>query len=132
MDKQLEMTAELRRARGWILGVGLVGFGFDMLWLFVINSNLPRSIQMQFTMYSVIVLGFFIAMWVLARWKPVLACALALAGFWALQLYVASQNGASIFQGILIKVLFTLALIKGIKSANRAERLKKELSQIFG
>jgi hypothetical protein len=133
MDKQLEMTTELRRARGWILGVGIVMFAFDMIYLYALHSNdLADPIKARIAMYSLGVLAFFIAMFFLCWWRPVLACVLALCGFWALHIYLAMNDGTTIFQGILMKVLFTLALIRGIKSANRAEQLKKELAQVFG
>ncbi|HMG22162.1 MAG TPA: hypothetical protein VK607_12615 [Kofleriaceae bacterium] len=132
-DKQLEMTKELSRARGWILGVGIVMFVVDMVMIHAVyGDKLPGDYKTRITILSAAVLAFFIGMWVLARYKPVLACVLALCGFWGLQFYVASQDGASLFQGIVLKVLFTLALIRGIKSANRAEQLKKELAQVFG
>jgi hypothetical protein len=133
MDKQLEMTTELRRARGWILGVGILMFAFDMIYLYGLHSNdIPDPIKARVAMYSLAVLTFFIVMFFLCGWRPVVACVLALCGFWALQIYLALNDGTAIFQGILMKVLFTLALIRGIKSANRAEQLKKELAQVFG
>lgn len=132
MDRQLEMTRELRRARGWILGVGLAMFAFDMIYLYALHADdIPDPIKAEVAMYSLGVLTFFIAMFFLCWWRPVLACVLALCGFWALQAYLAFNDGTSIFQGILMKVLFTLALVRGIKSANRAEQLKNELGQVF-
>lgn len=70
-------------------------------------------------------------MFFLARVKPVLGCVLALVAFWGIQLYAAAQPGGSIAQGILVKILFTAALIKGIKSASRAEQLQSELGKVF-
>jgi hypothetical protein len=132
MDKQLEMTAELRKARTWIIAVGIIMFTIDMFMLHVLyGDRLPSAVKNQLMMYDVVILAFFIAMWALAKYKPVVACVLALCGFWALHLYLASQNSSSLYQGIIMKVLFTLALIRGIKSANRAEQLKKELAQVF-
>ena len=132
MDKQLEMTQELRRARGWILGVGIVMFVVDMVMIWAVyGDRLPSAFKSRLMMYDAVILGFFIAMWVLARYKPVLACVLALCGFWAVHIYVATIDATSIGQGILMKILFTLALIRGIKSANRAEQLKRELAQVF-
>lgn len=132
MDKQLEMTAELRRARGWILGVGVVMFAFNMVWLYVLyGDRYPDDVKARAAMYLTAIFAFFVAMWLLAKFRPVLACVLALCGFWGLYAYLAVHDGASISQGILMKVLFTLALIRGIKSANRAEHLKKELAQVF-
>ena len=133
MDKQLEMTTELRKARTWILAVGLIMFTLDMIMLYVVyGDRLPSEARNQLMMYDVIILAFFIGMWALAKVKPVVACVLALCGFWGLHLYLATLDGSSLFQGILMKILFTLALIRGIKSANRAEQLKRELEQVFG
>jgi hypothetical protein len=132
MDKQLEMTAELRKARTWIIAVGIIMFVIDMVVLNVLyGDRLPDAVKSRFMMYDVVILGFFVGMWVVAKYKPVVGCVLALCGFWALHLYVASQDPSSLSQGIIMKVLFTLALIRGIKSANRAEQLKRELAQVF-
>src|SRR5262245_23121224 len=119
MDKQVEMTTELRRARGWILGVGIVMLGFNLLLLYVVNGEAyPEDVKARAAMFLLGIFTFFLLMWLLAGWRPVLACVLALCGFWGLYLYLAIQDGTSILQGIVMKVLFTLALIRGIKSAN--------------
>jgi hypothetical protein len=132
MDKQVEMTTELRRARGWILGVGTVMLVFNLLAIHVVNGErLPDEIKTRASAYVFGIFMFFLAMWWLAGRRPVLACVLALLGFWGLALYMTMDSGSSILQGIVMKVLFTLALIRGIKSANRAEQLKRELSQVF-
>jgi hypothetical protein len=133
MDKQLEMTTELRKARTWILAVGLIMFTIDVIMVYAVyGDRLPSAAKSQLMMYDAVILAFFIAMWVVAKYKPVLACVLALCGFWGLHLYLATIDGTSLFQGILMKVLFTLALIRGIKSANRAQQLKNELEEVFG
>jgi hypothetical protein len=132
MDKQLEMTTELRKARTWIIAVGIIMFAIDMILLNVVyGDRLPSDYKSRLMMYDVVILAFFIGMWVLAKYKPVVACVLALCGFWALHLYLASVDVSTLRQGIVMKVLFTLALIRGIKSANRAEQLKQELSKVF-
>lgn len=133
MDKQLEMTQELRKARNWIIIVGLLMFVVDMFVVFVIyGDRLSFEVRNRVVIFDLIILGYFVAMWLLAKYKPVIACVLALCGFWGLHIYLASVDGTSIFQGIVIKILFTLALIRGIKSANRAEQLKRELEHVFG
>jgi hypothetical protein len=130
MDKQVEMTTELRRARGWILGVGTVMLVYNLVAIHVVNAQLPGEIKTRATAYVLGIFMFLLAMWWLAGRRPVLACVLALLGFWGLALYM-TMDGSSILQGIVMKVLFTLALIRGIKSANRAEQLKRELAQVF-
>lgn len=133
MDKQVEMTTELRRARGWILGVGVVMFGFNMLSLYVVNAALfPAEVKARAALVLLGILAFFVAMWLLAGRRPVLACVLALCGFWGLCVFLAVAYGTSVLDGMVMKVLFTLALIRGIKNASRAEELKRELAQVFG
>jgi peptidoglycan/LPS O-acetylase OafA/YrhL len=132
MDKQVEMTTELRRARGWILGVGTVMLVYNLVAIHVVNgARIPDEIKTRATAYMLGIFMFLLAMWWLAGRRPVLACVLALLGFWGLALYMAMDDGSSILQGIVVKVLFTLALIRGIKSASRAEQLKRELAQVF-
>jgi hypothetical protein len=132
MDKQLEMTTELRKARNWIIAVGIIMFVIDMIVLNVVyGDRLPSEIKSRLMMYDVGILAFFVGMWALAKHKPVVACVLALCGFWALHLYLATQDPSSLYKGVIMKILFTLALIRGIKSANRAEQLQKELAQVF-
>jgi len=133
MDKQLEMTTELRKARNWILAVGVIMFVMDFIMVNVVYGDQLTSEGKWLVMkLSGLVFAYFIGMYVLARFKPVAACVLALVGFWGLHLYLASIDPKSLAQGIILKILFTLALIKGIKSANRAEQLKRELAEVFG
>lgn len=134
--KQLELTQELRRARNWILGVGILMVVVDQILFAVMvpsyaPSDLVREARNQLFLIDGLVLAFFVGMYFLARVKPVLGCVLALIGFWGVQLWAASQEGGSITNGIIVKVLFTMALIKGIKSASRAEQLQSELGKVF-
>ena len=134
--KQLELTQELRRARNWILGVGILMVVVDqILFAVLVPAGAPEDLvskaRNQLFMIDGIVLAFFVGMYFLARVKPVIGCVLALIGFWGIQLWAASQDGGSITNGIIVKVLFTMALIKGIKSASRAEQLQSELGKVF-
>lgn len=135
--KQLELTQELRRARNWILGVGIMMVVFDQIMFQVevskYNASGPLVDELRNKLFLIdgIVLAFFVGMFFLAKAKPVIACVLALIAFWGIQIWAASESGGSIFQGIIVKVLFTLALIRGIKSASRAEQLQSELGKVF-
>jgi hypothetical protein len=138
--KQAEMTRELRTARIWLIVVGLIQFTFDMVQLHVLNmptglgdATDPRlvAIRNEYTIYAAILLAVFIALWFFSKQKPKLCLILALVVFWGVHLYVIAQNPEAAKQGIIIKILFTAALIKGIKSASRSEELSKELGKVF-
>jgi hypothetical protein len=136
MDKRQEMTQELRRARGWILAVGIIMVVTDQIVFAVsIPSGADPAIVSHYRnllfLIDGIVLAFFIGMWFLARKKPVLGCTLALVAFWGIQIYNASDDPSSLGKGILLKVLFTIALVKGIQSAKKAENLAAELGAVF-
>jgi hypothetical protein len=139
--KRAELTQELRRARGWILGVGIMMVVFDQIMFQIevskydLSGPIVDEIRNKVLLIDGILLAFFVGMFFLARVKPVLGCVLALVAFWGIQFYVASASGEdfgkALVQGILVKILFTLALVKGIKSASRAEKLQSELGKVF-
>jgi hypothetical protein len=133
MDQRAELTKQLRNARAWILVVGVLVFAVDMFVIYVLwNDHITVAWRDRLTIYDAMILAYFIALWWFAQYRPVLCCVLALAGFWALQAYLAVVDPSTLGQLFIVKVLFTIALIKGIQSARRAERLRRELTHVFG
>lgn len=133
MDQRVELTRHLRRARAWILVVGLLVFAVDMFVIYVLwHQRITPAWRTELTLYDTAILACFIALWWFAQHRPVLSCALALAGFWALQIFLAIIDPETLSQLFVVKVLFTFALIKGIQSARHAERLRRELEGVFG
>ncbi len=136
MDKKAELTAELRRARGWILAVGIIMFVVDTVLIQVVQKDrIPDFWRTRFLMIDLAILAYFVTLFFVAKSQPKIACILALVGYWGLQIGVAAWVGdftALFTQGILIKIMFTAALIQGLKSANRATMLKDELEKVFG
>jgi hypothetical protein len=132
MDQRAELTTQLLRARLWILGVGLAMFAVDMFVIYVWwNGRIDPAWRTRLTIYDAVILTYFLALWWLARRWPVRCCVLALVGFWALHGYLAVVDPTTLAQGILIKALFTLALLKGIASARRATQLRRALGDVF-
>lgn len=133
MDKRAELTRQLRSARGWILAVGLLNFAVEMFVVYIWwNGRVDPTWRTRLAIYDAAILACFIALWWFAQRRPVLCCVLALAGFWAMQIVIAIADRDTLAQGIVIKALFTIALLKGILSAVRAERLRRELDNVFG
>lgn len=134
MDAKVELSKELRHARGWILGVGILMFVMDQVMVRVVDTyHLTDEGKKWATIIDVGVLAFFVAMFFLAARKPKLACALSLAGYWGLQVavFAITKDPKAVYGGILIKIFFTLALVRGYKSAGRAELLQKDLEKVF-
>jgi hypothetical protein len=135
MDAKEEMTVELRRARTWILAVGIIMFSVDMFMTYSVNSRLiPDYWKTRILIIDLVVLGYFVTCWIIAGSKPKLACILALVGFWGMHIAISMwANDMSLLfkNGPLMKILFTLALVRGLKSAQRAEELQKQLAQVF-
>lgn len=62
--------------------------------------------------------------------KPLIAVLSGLILYITLQVVAAFVNPASIFSGIIFKVIIIGALIRGVNNARKAEALRKELDQI--
>jgi hypothetical protein len=132
-DKRAELTRQLRSARGWILAVGLLNFAVEMFVIYIWwDGRIDAAWRTRLTIYDAGILAYFIALWWFAPVRPVLCCVLALAGFWALQAFLAVVDPDTLAQNVLVKALFTIALVKGILSARRAEQLRRELGNVFG
>ena len=132
MDKRAELTRKLRRARGWILAVGLLNFGVEMFVLYIWwDGQVDPAWRTQLSLYDAALLACFLALWWFAQYRPVLCCVLALAVFWALHVVIAIADRNTLADGLMIKALFTIALVDGILSALRAERLRRELGRVF-
>ena len=135
MDARQELSQEMKRARGWILAVGILIFVVDTILLQVVqHDQLPAIWRTRFLVMDCVILGYFVALFFAAKSHPKAACLLALLGYWGLQIGVAVWVGdfvGLITQGIIVKILFTMALVRGYKSASRAEYLKAELEKVF-
>jgi hypothetical protein len=133
-SKRAVLTKELRRARGWILGVGIAIYTVDMFFVWGTNEEWPAWVRYQVSLLDGIILAIFVGLWWYAEKKPRLCCVLALVVYWGLQVWLAwiSKDSSMLFKGPLLKILFTLALIKGIQSAKNAEKMRADLAQVFG
>jgi uncharacterized membrane protein YgdD (TMEM256/DUF423 family) len=136
MDARQELTQEMRRARGWILAVGLIMFVVDIVLIQVVQKDQILAVwRTRLLIMDIVILSYFVALFFAAEKYPRAACALALGGYWALQIGVSVWSGdftALFTQGILMKILFTVALVRGYRSASRATYLMSELEQVFG
>lgn len=136
--KRLEMTRELRAARTWLLVVALLMFAFDMIFTLAVKmpsglADAPAEYKNTTIGLAIFILACFLVLWFFSKLKPKLCLTIALLLYWVIQIGGAAYSGdmSILYKGIIIKVLFTMALVKGIKSAGRAERLNEEIHRVF-
>src|SRR5688500_12952792 len=111
--KEAEMTKELRTARGYLLAVGIIMFVMDMVFIhLVFGKQMLESWRMGLTVVSACMLAAFVALYFFAKRQPTLCLVLGLVLFWSIQLVNMAIDPKSITQGIILKILFTMALVK--------------------
>jgi peptidoglycan/LPS O-acetylase OafA/YrhL len=132
MDVRAEMNKELRRARGWLLGVGILMFLYDMVMVHLGHGAAFTSTRKAVvTAVDAVILAIFVGLWWFAKRKPRLCLTLGLVLFWALQLVNAWGDPKTLFGGFILKIVFTVALVKGIRTAGRVELLRDQLVNVF-
>jgi hypothetical protein len=133
METGEECTRELRKARTCILLVGIANFVIELFVLYVIWADrVDPTWRLQLTIIDASILAFFVVLAVLVRRWPVPSCVVALAGFWTGHIYLAIQQPSTLEQMFVLKVLYTIVLLKGIQSAVRAQRLQRAIQRVFG
>jgi hypothetical protein len=132
LGKRALAAKELKNARNALLWVGLIMFVMDMIFIHAVyGDRLPSDIKTRLTVLSAVLFAGFIALYVFSKQKPRLCLTLGLVLFWGIQLFNMAADPKSITQGIVLKVLFTMALVKGLRSAKNAEDLTAELQKVF-
>jgi hypothetical protein len=129
------MTDEVRKARNLLLGVALFMFGKDLYTAWDVHrDDWPEEMKRGVTLIAGIIVSYRLVLWWFARYRPRLCLSLALVGLWGFYIWLAIANADPVwlYNAPLYKVLFTYALVQGIISASRAERLRKELGEVFG
>jgi hypothetical protein len=130
--KQAELTKELKSARNYLFVVGLLMFAVDMLFIHVLQKDqLTPKFKNVVTAIDIAVLAAFVTLGLFVHKRPRLCLIAGLVLFWVIQLAGAYDNPKALTQGILLKVLFTMALVKGLRSAGRAQVLSRELGEVF-
>ncbi len=127
-----EMTKELRSARNALIVVGILMVVFDVLLIQILQRDAWDSTTRNIALsLDVFILGVFLGLAYYVPRKPRLCLTTGLIFFWAIQLFGAYDDPASLMKGIIVKVLFTLALVKGLQSAGKAQVMKRELERVF-
>lgn len=133
-DREIELQVEalertkLASARKWILGIGF-WYLVSGLFLFVIMRE-PGMRETR-NLYIATHVGMFVihvGLYLWARKAPLAAAVVSLILFLSLHIANAVMDPTQIYQGILIKVLFIVVLVKAIQAGYEIHRLRNERS----
>lgn len=132
-DKRAEMTKELRSARNHLIIVGILMFLADVVLIqYLQREYFGADVRKILFCIDVLILGLFFALAYYVPRKPRLCLIAGLVLFWIIQVAGAYGDPKALFtKGIIVKVLFTMALWKGLQSASRAQSLKRDLERVF-
>lgn len=131
-QKRAELTRELNTARKYLVAVAILMVALDLLFMYVLRpAEYPTDIRNIALCIDAFVLGLFFALAYYVPKKPRFCMIAGLALFWVIQLANAYGDPKMLFKGIIMKVLFTMALWKGLQSASKAQVLRRDLEKVF-
>jgi len=127
-DDHIEAVLEpkLRQARGWILAVGIIYLVSAALQVAIAGDSITSD-EVTFSFASAGALfAIHLGLWWWAKTAPFAASVVALVLFVTLQLVWAALDSATLARGLIIKILFLIALIQAVKAGVDAQRLRRE------
>jgi hypothetical protein len=132
LDPREARDSALRHARYWLVGVGVLLWVLKMVMLNLALVGVVTTAERAIgTTIATLALGLFLVLAYYTPRKPRLCLSLGLALFWTIQLLDALVDPANLTRMPLLKIFFTVALIRGLKSASDAVKIDQRLGQIF-
>lgn len=130
--KEAEMSKELSTARRYLIGVGILMVMMDIGMMYGLQKDqFTDDVRRIALIFDGVILAAFIGLGIYVRKKPRFCLITGLILFWVIQLVGAYDNPKALGQGIIIKILFTMALWKGLQSASKAQVLRRDLERVF-
>ncbi|HUQ07192.1 MAG TPA: hypothetical protein VM261_32095 [Kofleriaceae bacterium] len=131
-QKRAEITKELTTARKYLVAVGILMVAMDLLFMYALRpEQYPTDLRNLALCIDAFVLGLFFALAYFVPKKPRFCMIAGLVLFWLIQLANAYDNPKALTQGVIMKILFTMALWKGLQSASKAQSLNRDLERVF-
>jgi hypothetical protein len=129
----LTLVHQRKALRTWFLVVGISLFAVDVLSLYAyritaLSPFMRGPVEMsaewndRLLFCYLVVLAAFVALWSVARERPVLCCVAGVAGYWATHAVLAAIS-PEISLGVLIKLAMMISLAKLAYLVRRSERL---------
>jgi hypothetical protein len=130
-ELRAERDAHMRRARGWLVGVGVMMFVLEMYFAHKHPEMFPGDNLTAQIAISSVQLAAFLSLAYFTPRRPRLCLALGLGVYWAHHLYLATIDPALLTRGIPMKAAFTFVLIRGFVAASKAEQINEQLEKVF-
>lgn len=113
----------VRRARRWLMAVAIMTAGAGVVFSAMLPAEL-ESARRAILVTNLVLGGFYLAMWAWAKKNLLGATATALTVFVAVIVINAAIDPLTLTQGLLVKILFTVALVSSVREAlaDRARR----------
>jgi hypothetical protein len=124
MQVQMRAKDELGRARVWILVVGIAYLASGLITLAMQRDQLSPH---GYNLVLAIVVGLcaaHVGLWVWAKWQPLAAAIIAFLLFVGVQSLQAVVDPSTIYKGLIIKIGFTLAIIRAINAGLAVQRAR--------
>jgi hypothetical protein len=132
MDPREERDHALRHARYWLVGVGILLWVLKMVLLNLALAGVVSTEERAIgSTVATLGLCLFLVLAYYTPRKPRLCLSLGLALFWTIQLIDAVIDPANLTRMPLLKIFFTIALIRGLKSASDAVKIDERLGEVF-
>lgn len=127
MHLELQIAAmhqpALDTARKWILAIGIIYVVSALVMGAIVGDMTDKYIWGPTIALFICHLG----LWWWAKTQPFPAAVVALVLFLTVQLVNAAMNPDTIHHGIVVKILFLVALIKAVQAGSEANRLRKQV-----
>lgn len=130
-EKRAELTKELRTARKYLAGVAILMFVVDMVMLMAQREQLTSDGRNLIIAIDSFILGLFFALAYFVPRAPRFCLGAGLVLFWLIQFVAAYGDWSQVYRGLIVKILFTMALWKGFQSASKAQSLSRDLARVF-
>lgn len=92
-----------------------------MTWQEAIDHD--RGMVTMLLVINLVLAGIYLVLWWWAKTKPLPAAVIALILFLTIHVVNAVLEPSSLVQGVLVKILFTLALVRAITAANEERKI---------
>lgn len=114
----------LETARKWILAIGIIYVVSAFLMVAIAGDMMLDQDKNLLYGVSFALCAIHIGLWWWAKTAPFPAAVVALVLFITVQLINAAVEPSTIYKGIIIKILFLVALIKAVQAGSEANRLR--------